>query len=100
MATAAAGVEPYRAFTAEKYNRTIAELQGRRRKLVGWTLGCAALISAGLITLTAMYPEPVPALWIAALPAVWMIPIPFFVLSFRGTHRVLRRNHLGVESEP
>ncbi len=98
--TAAVAAEPFRAFTAERYNQTMADLRGRRRKLVGWTLILAALISTGLIFITAIYPEPTPPVWIAALPAVWMIPVPFFILSFRGTQRVLRANHLSVEDGP
>jgi hypothetical protein len=38
--------------------------------------------------------------WIAVLPAIWMIPVPFFVLSFFVTQRVLRRNHLDLPGIP
>jgi hypothetical protein len=87
---------PYAAFTADRYNRTIAALKLRRRRLAGWTLLSAGLISLALVTLTALTQEPLPPLWLALLPAVWMIPVPFFLLSFRGTQRVLRHNHLEV----
>ena len=90
-------VPPYGEFTVRRYNETVVDLRSRRRKLLLWTLASAALISAVLVTVTAIYREPTPPLWLAALPIVWMIPVPFFVLSFRGTQRVLRRNHLTLE---
>jgi len=31
---------------------------------------------------------------LAILPVVWMIPVPFFLVSFRSTHRLLRRERL------
>ncbi|MCI4354420.1 MAG: hypothetical protein L3K06_03540 [Thermoplasmata archaeon] len=86
----------YAGFTADRYNRTIGDLKSRRRRLAGATLAVAGLISLALVTITALVNEPLPPLWLAVLPAIWMIPVPFFVLSFRGTQRVLRHNHLEV----
>ena len=83
-------------FTASRYNQTIGELKARRRKLAGATLVAAGAISVALVVVTALAAEPLPPVWLAVLPAVWMIPVPFFVLSFRGTQRVLRHNHLEV----
>ena len=81
-------------FTLERYNHTIGELHARRRAL-GWgTVVAAAGISAVLLFLTLQAHEPVPVIWLAFLPLVWMIPVPFFVAAFRGTQRVLRRNRL------
>lgn len=89
----------YGEFTANRYNRTIGDLKARRKKLAGYTIGFAALISVGLLILTAIAHEPTPPFWMAALPAVWMVPVPFFIASFRGTHRVLRRNHLELAAD-
>lgn len=89
----------YGEFTASRYNRTIGDLKARRKKLAGYTIGFATLISLGLLVLTAIAREPMPAWWVAALPAVWMVPVPFFIASFRGTHRVLRRNHLELAAD-
>jgi hypothetical protein len=81
-------------FTLERYNHTVGDLHARRRAL-GWgTVVAAALISAVLLFLTLQAHEPVPVIWLALLPLVWMIPVPFFVAAFRGTQRVLRRNRL------
>jgi len=43
--------------------------------------------------------EPTPAAFVAGLPVIWMIPVPFFVVSFRGTQRVLRTNPMTLEGE-
>ena len=91
-----ASAPQYAAFTADRYNRTIGALKSRRRRLAGWTLVTAGAISLALVTITALANDAMPPLWLAVLPAVWMIPVPFFVLSFRGTQRVLRHNHLDV----
>jgi hypothetical protein len=90
----------YAGFTAERYNRTIGALKARRRRLAGWTFLAAGLISLALVAVTATAKEAMPPMWLALLPAVWMIPVPFFVLSFRGTQRVLRHNHLEVPGGP
>ncbi|MCI4360201.1 MAG: hypothetical protein L3J91_00695, partial [Thermoplasmata archaeon] len=91
---------PYVAYTADRYNRTIGALKARRRRLAGWTFLTAGLLSLALVTVTALAKEAMPPMWLAVLPAVWMIPVPFFVLSFRGTQRVLRHNHLEVPGGP
>jgi hypothetical protein len=87
---------PYGGFTVARYNSTVAGLKARRVPLQWGTLGLGALISATLVALAVLAKEPMPVWWLAALPAVWMVPVPFFVLSFFGTHRVLRRNHLEI----
>jgi hypothetical protein len=86
-------------FTADRYDRTIRQLKSRRRRLFGWTIGLAVGISASLEALNLLAREPTPPIWLAILPVVWLIPVPFFILSFRGTQRILTRNHLetGVE---
>ena len=90
---------PFGAFTAQRYNQTIGDLKARRLKLAKYTAVFAVLISVGLLILTAIAKEPAPPLWIGVLPAVWMIPVPFFVASFWGTQRVLRRNHLELAAD-
>lgn len=90
---------PFGEFTAARYNRTIGDLKSRRKKLAGYTLLFAVLISIGLLILTAIVREPTPPWWIAVLPAIWMVPVPFFIASFRGTQRVLRRNHLELAGD-
>lgn len=89
----------YQDYTSDRYDRTVGGLRARRRRILGWTLGLAVGISAALEVLNVLAREPMPALWLAVLPVVWLIPVPFFVLSFRGTQRILDRNHLetGVE---
>jgi hypothetical protein len=90
----------YTAFTADRYNKTIGALKARRRRLAAWTFVAAGLISLVLVAVTATAKEGMPPMWLAVLPAVWMIPVPFFVLSFRGTQRVIRHNHLEVPGGP
>ena len=90
----------YTAFTAARYNSTVDGLKSRRRRLALWTVVVAALISATLVAVAVWAHEPTPPLWLAVLPGIWMLPVPFFVLSFFGTQRVLRRNHLNVAGEP
>jgi hypothetical protein len=95
------GSVPYEGFTVARYNTTIGGLKARRRRLGWWTVVLAAAISAALVFLSVSAREPMPAIWwIAVLPAIWMIPVPFFVLSFFGTQRVLRRNHLDLPGIP
>jgi hypothetical protein len=84
-------------FTVGRYNRTIARLKARRRRLAVLTLALAAGVSVLLVAWTLSFREaPVP-LWIELLPAIWLVSVPFFIFSFRGTQRVLRRNHLELE---
>ena len=86
----------YREFTVGRYNRAIDSLKVRRARLVTTTLLLSAAVGTLLVTLVLYSPIENPPLWIAALPLVWVIPIPFFLLAFRGTHRVLERNHLNL----
>lgn len=77
-------------FTVARYNRTMGQVHARRRTVARLVLAAAALISLGLVTLAVLAHEPEPPVWLAVLPVIWMVPVPFFVLAFRGTHRVLR----------
>lgn len=94
------GVPAFCQFTATRYDRTVRQLKARRRRIFGWTVGLAAGISIALEVLNVLAREPMPPWWLALLPLVWLIPVPFFVLAFRGTQRTLRANHLetGVSS--
>jgi hypothetical protein len=91
---------PYSEFTAARYQTTIGGLRARRRRLAWWTLLLAAGISGVLVYLAVIAHEPMPPIWIAVLPVVWMIPVPFFVISFVSTQRVLRRDRLDLAGEP
>jgi hypothetical protein len=88
---------PYEAFTAEKYGRTVAAVQKRRRPLAYWTVGFAALISGALLTFTYLAREATPPLWLAVLPLVWLIPVPFFIVSFLATQRIVAQNALDLK---
>ncbi|MGP8075848.1 MAG: hypothetical protein ACLP8Y_03810 [Thermoplasmata archaeon] len=89
----------YEDFTVERYNRTVSNLHDRRLAL-GWgTVAAAVAISSSLLWLTLQAHEPVPPIWLAVLPLVWMVPVPFFVAAFRGTQRVLRENRLELSEE-
>ena len=90
----------YSGFTVARYNSTIGNLKARHRRLAWWTVLIAAVISAILVTLAVLAHEPMPPVWLAILPVVWMIPVPFFVISFFSTQRVLRRNHLDLSGDP
>jgi len=86
-------------FTVARYNRTVSALHSRRRAL-GWgTVAAAAGISAVLLYLTLRAHEAVPVIWLAILPLIWMIPVPFFAAGFRGTHRILRQGRLELPEE-
>ena len=87
---------PYAAFTVARYNRTMTALKGRRARLAAFTLLLSAGISSALVALVLYSPATHPPIWIAALPLVWVVPIPFFLLSFRGAQRVLGHNHLNL----
>jgi hypothetical protein len=89
----------FRDFTVARYNRTVGDLHGRRRAVGWWTVVLAATISAGLLLLTLEAREPMPAIYLAVLPLVWMIPVPFFVAAFRGAQRVLRANRFELREE-
>ena len=86
----------YEAFTVERYNRTIDSLKGRRPGLVLWTLILSAVVGVVLVLVVLYSPIVSPPIWIAVLPLVWIVPIPYFLLSFRGAQRVLQRNHLNL----
>ena len=89
----------YEDFTVARYNETVGDLHARRRA-VGWgAIVLAIAISAILLYLTLRAHEAVPPIWLAVLPLVWMVPVPFFVAAFRGTHRVLRENRLELPEE-
>lgn len=96
-AAAAGGPPPvYEAFTVDRYNRTIDSMKGNRTKLVIWTLFLSAVIGIVLVLVMLYSPAVNPPIWIAVLPLVWIVPIPYFLLSFRGAQRVLQRNHLNL----
>jgi hypothetical protein len=91
----------YDQFTVARYNDTVGDLVARRRSLAAKTLILAVAISVALLTVTLIWREPVPSPWIlAALPVVWLVPVPFFIASFRGTQRVLARHPLGLPEAP
>jgi hypothetical protein len=81
-------------FTAQKYDRTVADLHRRRRRLLFWTVGFGIGISAALEVVNYLSHEVMPPIWLAILPAVWLLPVPFFLLAFRGTQRTLKANRL------
>jgi hypothetical protein len=82
--------EAYRAFTVGTYNETLEATRARRRTLAWSTVGIAVVISAVLFAVVALGHAPMPPLWLATLPLVWMIPVPLFIGAYRGTHRILR----------
>jgi hypothetical protein len=87
---------PFGEFTAERYGRTVASVRQRRRSMAGWTIGLAALISGALLTFTYLAHEAAPPIWLAVLPLVWLIPVPFFVVSFLATQRLVAQNALDL----
>jgi hypothetical protein len=87
---------PYGEFTAARYGRTVGAVQRRRRSLAGWTIGLAALISGALLTFTYLAREATPPIWLAVLPLVWLIPVPFFVVSFLATQRIVAQKTLDL----
>lgn len=86
----------YSHFTVGRYNDPGTALQARRRPLAWGTVVLAAGISALLFVLTLRAYEPLPVVWLAVLPLIWMIPVPFFVAAFLGTPRVVKRNRLDL----
>jgi hypothetical protein len=98
--SSAAAPTAFAGFTVLRYNSTIRSLKARRRRLAWWTVAVAAAISVVLVTLSVVAREPMPSMWIAFLPVIWMIPVPFFVISFFSTQRVLRGNHLDMAGPP
>lgn len=100
-ARAVASTDPrYRDFTVQRYNATMGAIKRRRPTVVVVSLLVAAVLSAALIAVAYASHAPEPPWWLAALPGIWMIPVPFFVLSFRGTQRILRRNHFDLPEAP
>ncbi|HTT73222.1 MAG TPA: hypothetical protein VMG99_03625 [Thermoplasmata archaeon] len=85
---------PYHSFTAATYDRTVASLRSRRRRLLAWTLGLSAGISIALEGVNLLAREPAPPIWLIVLPAVWLVSVPFFFLAFVGTQRTLRSHRL------
>ena len=95
QAATADGPSPvYAAFTVGRYNRTIDSLKGGRARLVAWTLVLSAVVGVALVLVMLFSPIVYPPIWIAVLPLVWVVPIPYFLLAFRGTQRVVERSHL------
>lgn len=91
------GAPPYEWYTVQRYNATIRRAVAGRRRLAFTTVALAVGISIGLLALTLLANEPIPHPWILALlPVVWLIPVPFFIASFRGTQRVLGRQPLEI----
>ncbi|MCI4345912.1 MAG: hypothetical protein L3K07_04080 [Thermoplasmata archaeon] len=88
------GGTPFEAFTSERYNATVVDLHRRWPRVVWITLGLSAAISLLLEAVILLSREPFPGWWLALLPVIWMLPVPFFVAAFRGTHRVLRESPL------
>ncbi|HEV8050732.1 MAG TPA: hypothetical protein VGP88_09100 [Thermoplasmata archaeon] len=84
----------FEAFTADRYDATVRQAQSRHGRVAAATVLLAVLISTGLLALTYFAHEPMPVWWLAVLPLVWLIPVPFFIASFRGTHRLLRQKRL------
>lgn len=91
---------PFEGFTVDRYNRTVGGLSGRWSRTASAVVVAAALISVALELLLLLYWEPTPVWWIAVLPLVWMIPVPFFVVSFRATHRMIRRSSFDLPAAP
>jgi len=89
----------YPDFTVARYNATVSALHARRLSLAWGTVVVAVGISALLLVLTLRANEPIPATWLAVLPLVWMVPVPFFMAAFRGTQRVLKENRLELPEE-
>jgi hypothetical protein len=87
---------PYERYTAERYRKTVSAVKLRRRPLAVWTLGLAALISGTLLTFTYLAHTGTPPLWLALLPLIWLIPAPFFVVSFVATQRIVAQNSLDL----
>lgn len=92
--------QAFEAFTVDRYNRTVGGLRGRWSRTAAAVGVSAALISLALELLLLRYWEPLPVWWIAVLPSVWMIPVPFFVVSFRATHRMIRRSPFELPAAP
>jgi len=84
----------FEAFTADRYDATVRQAQSRHGGVAAATVLLAVLISSGLLALTYFAHEPMPVWWLAVLPLVWLIPVPFFIASFRGTHRLLGQKRL------
>ena len=90
----------YPEFTAVRYRATIRAAKRRWPIVSVVTLLTATAVSGGLVGLTYLLHAPAPPWWVEALPAVWLIPVPFFALSFRGTHRMLGRDRFDLSGSP
>ncbi|MCI4358417.1 MAG: hypothetical protein L3J95_03060 [Thermoplasmata archaeon] len=86
-------------FTVSAYNRTVDDIKRRRGVLAMFTVALSAAVGLTIAILTVVYASASSPLWVAILPVVWLVPVPFFLIAFRGTHRVLRQNHLKLPGE-
>lgn len=91
---------PYQAFTESRYRATVDGLTSRRGSLRTGTLAISVLVSLALFLVTLHYLRPATFGWLAALPMVWMIPVPFFASAFYGTHRILAGRSLRLPGPP
>jgi hypothetical protein len=88
---------PFAEYTTDRYNRSVGVLANQPKKIGATMIVLAAAISAVLMVITFLSHEPTPSAFLAGLPVIWMIPVPFFVVSFRGTQRVLRTTRMNLE---
>ena len=72
-------------YTTERYNRSVGVLAKQRGKIGTTMIALAAAISAVLLVITYLSHDPTPSVFVAGCRWIWMIPVPFFVVSFRGT---------------
>ncbi|MCI4348156.1 MAG: hypothetical protein L3J97_06025, partial [Thermoplasmata archaeon] len=87
-------------FTVALYNKTVDDLRRRHRIVAPLTVLLSIAIGITVVAVTLLYGAYGSPLWIALLPTVWLIPVPFFALAFRGTQRMLSRDHLRLPDEP
>ena len=86
-------------FTLPRYNRAVEGIKNRQRLLTILTLALSCAIGVTIVTVTLLYTLSNAPIWMALLPAIWLIPVPFFVLAFRGSRRVLTRNQLTLPGD-
>ena len=90
----------YHRYTEERYRRTVASLHNGRGTLWSVTVASSVLVSLGLVLLTLRFPQSASAPWLVAFPLVWLVPVPFFLAAFFGTHRILRQRSLDLGDPP
>jgi hypothetical protein len=90
---------PYERYTEARYRETVGALHARRRVLATGTIVVAALVSLGLLWVTWRFLASASNPWVVGLPVVWLLPVPFFVVAFFGSHRILSQRSLSL-SEP